>query len=273
MIKLKKRYILPIAIASTMTTNLFAFSFQDALNTTIETVNKTTSNSNSMDISNLKESTVTKGLKEALKVGAKYSVKTLSKKNGYLDNKDVKIKLPTNLRKADKLIRKAGGDKIIDDFILSMNNAATQAAPKTIDIFINAIEKISIKDSKKLLAGKDNAITNYFRENTTTALTKLIQPIIKKSMEKNNVAKYYDTFNDFYKSNIKGYIQNNSIMQVANNYGVGNFLPKESDIKLEDYVTKEAILGLFKIIEKKEKDIRTKTSSQTTSLLKKVFGK
>ncbi|MEA3316245.1 MAG: DUF4197 domain-containing protein [Campylobacterota bacterium] len=273
MIKLKKRYILPIAIVSTISTNSFAFSFQDVLNTTVETVNKATSNNNSMDITNLKESTVTQGLKEALRVGAKYSVEILSKKNGYLDNKDVKIKLPNNLRKADKVIRKVGGDKIIDDLILSMNNAATQAAPKTIDIFINAIEKISIKDSKKLLAGDNDAITKYFQQNTTTSLTKLIQPIIKTSMEKNNVAKYYDTFNDFYKSNLKGYIENNSMMQVANNYGLGNFIPKESDIKLEEYVTQEAISGLFKTIEKKEKDIRTKASSQTTSLLKKVFGK
>lgn len=262
-----------IAISSTLATQLFSFDFESALKNTIDTVNQATQTSNSGANINLKDSTITRGLKEALKVGAKYGVETLGKKNGYLNNKDAKIKLPKNLEKLDGVIRKAGGDKIINDLILSMNNAATQAAPKTIEIFIDAIEKISIKDSKAILAGDNDAITKYFKKNTTQSLKKLIKPIIQKSMQDNNVAKYYDTFNSFYKENIKDITQNNSLMQAANSYGLGDFISQASDKNLDEHITDGAIRGLFKIIAKKEKDIRTKASAQTTSILKKVFGR
>lgn len=267
----KTSVITALLLTSTMS---FAFDLNsitkavtDNLSKPVETTEKSTSTK-----SNLDNTTVTSGLKEALKTGVNFAVSNLGKENGYLNNSLVKIPLPDNLAKAEMLIRKAGGDKIADDLILSMNNAATKAAPKTAEIFVNAIEKMSIDDAKKILAGNENAATEYFKSNTTDSLKKMITPIIQETMRQNQVATYYDTANNFYKSNLKGTVENSSVMGLAKNFGVDSYLPGSSDESLDEYVTTRAIDGLFKMIAQKEAQIRTSPVAQTTSLLQKVFG-
>ena len=223
--------------------------------------------------SNLDNSTVSSGLKEALKTGVTYSVKQLGSQNGYLNNNSVKIPLPDNLAKAETLIRSAGGDKMADDLINSMNNAATQAAPQTAEIFMSAIDKMSLTDAQKILSGGNDSATNYFKANTTESLKKMIAPIIQKSMKDNQVASYYDTVNNVYKSSVGNITNNSGVMGMAKNFGVDSYIPGSSNESLDDFVTNKAIDGLFTMIAQKEGDIRTNPVSQTTSLLKQVFGK
>ena len=223
--------------------------------------------------SGLSDSTVSSGLKEALKVGVDFAVKNLGANNGYLNNSLVKIPLPENLQKAEGIIRKVGGEKMADDLINSMNSAATKAAPKTAEIFVEAIDKMSLEDAQKILAGNENAATNYFKSNTTASLKKMITPIIQETMKQNQVATYYDTFNNFYKTNAKGFVDNSAVMGMAKNLGVDSYLPGSSDQNLDEYVTDKAINGLFKMIAQKEAAIRSNPVAQTTSLLKQVFGK
>jgi hypothetical protein len=232
-----------------------------------------TASSTNQAASNLDNTTVTSGLKEALKNGVAYGVKELGKDGGYLNNPNVKIPLPKNLAKAETLIRSAGGDKLADDLIKSMNTAASKAAPKTATIFVNAIDKMSVNDAKTILSGNDHAATEYFQKNTTASLKEMIKPIIQESMQENNVAKYYDTFNDYYGKNAKGLIEDNSIMKMAKGFGADEYLPTSSDASLDDYVTEQAIEGLFKMLANKEADIRENPLAQTSSLLKEVFGK
>jgi hypothetical protein len=53
-----------------------------------------------------------------------------------------------------------------------------------------------------------------------------------------------------------------------------NSLPLTNDVNpdLTDYVTGEALKGVYAMIAVEEKNIRTKLSSRTTDLLKKVFA-
>lgn len=222
--------------------------------------------------SNLSDSVVRDGLKQALKIGVDYGVKELSAKNGYLNNKNAKIPLPENLSKAESLIRKVGGQKVADNLIESMNNAATEAAPKTASIFVDALEKMSIDDAKKILAGGDNAATNYFENKTSAALTAMIKPIVVQSMKENNVAQYYDTLNSLYKTDFKAGVENSEVIGMAKSFGLDGYLPSSSDENIDDYVTKKAISGLFTMIASKESAIRKNPVEQTTSLLQTVFG-
>ncbi len=248
----------------------FSFDLSSLANATIKTA--TQPSSSTKTTSALSESTVTSGLKEALKIGVNFGVKELSKKNGYLNNAQVKIPLPDKLAKVESVIRKVGGGKVADDLIKSMNDAATEAAPKTASIFIKAIETMSVQDAKNILAGNDQAATEYFQKHTTSSLQKMIKPIVQKSMQKNNVAKYYDACNEFYISHVKGVVENNSMMSMAKGFGADAYLPSDKDAKLDDFVTAKAIDGLFKMIANKEVQIRKDPLEQTTSLLKKVFG-
>jgi len=229
-----------------------------------------TSNTNSSKGSSLSSAVVSDGLKEALKVGVEYGVKELSKENGYLANDKVKIPLPDKLQKVEKLVRKAGGDKIADDLIVSMNTAASKAAPKTTVIFVDAIKDMNIDDAKKILSGGDDAATKYFEEHTSKSLKETIKPIIRETMEENKVASYYDTFNKYYKDNA-GLIENTSALKYAKQFGADEYIPSSKE-DLDDYVTSQALKGLYTMISEKESEIRKDPIAQTTSLLKKVFG-
>ena len=264
-------------IASTLilsTTLTFAFDLGAMAKGVMDNVTKeTTTSTKTTTNTNISEATASSGLKEALKVGVNYAVNQLGAKNGYLNNDLVKIPLPENLAKAEMIIRKAGGDKMADDLILSMNNAATKAAPKTAEIFVDAINKMSLTDAKNILAGGDEAATNYFKTNTSDSLKKLITPIIQESMKENKVASYYDTVNNVYKSTAKDLVESSSVMNMAKSFGADSYIPTSSDESLDEFVTNKAIDGLFKMIAQKETSIRSNPVEQTTSILKQVFGK
>ena len=211
-------------------------------------------------------------LKKALNSGVDYAVKTLGAKDGYLNNPLTKISLPEDLQKTADLVRKVGGDKYVDDLILAFNNAATEAAPKTASILSKSISDMSIDDAKKILSGSDKAATDYFRSSSTKDLQNTIAPIIKKSMENNNVATYYDSFQAYYKENA-GVLKNEYVSGAANMFGYGGLIPKDDkDEDLNGYITNKSIDGLMVMIEDKEKEIRDNPLMQNSDLIKKVFS-
>ena len=278
---MKKSMIVSTLVLSTTFT--FAFDFGSIAKNVLENVPSTTQIITSTEqtkttsqttnkTSNLSNETVTSGLKEALKTGVTYATTQLGKDNGYLNNQAVKIPLPDNLIKAEALIRSAGGDKIADDLINSMNSAASKAAPKTAEIFMEAVDKMSVTDAQKILAGSNDAATQYFKTNTSESLKKAIAPIIKETMEENNVATYYNTANSLYKTNAKGLVENSSLMGVAKSFGMDSYLPTNSNESLDEFVTNKAIEGLFTMIAQKEAAIRANPVEQTSSILKEVFG-
>ena len=246
---------------------------QEQTTTTTQKTTATVASTQSNTNSNISDSTVSNGLKEALKTGVNFAVTQLGTNNGYLNNTAVKIPLPDNLAKAETLLRSAGGDKMADDLINSMNTAASKAAPQTAEIFMNAIDKMSLVDAQGILSGGNEAATNYFKANTTDSLKKLISPIVQETMKENNVASYYDTINNVYKSSAKGLVENSGIMSMAKNFGVDSYIPTSSDESLDSYITTKTIDGLFTIIGQKEAAIRANPVEQTTSILKQVFGK
>jgi hypothetical protein len=75
------------------------------------------------------EKTNASGIKEALSVGTETAVKNLSQVNGYFGNQAVKILMPPSIQKVADMARMAGYQKQVDEFVLSMNQAAEAAAP------------------------------------------------------------------------------------------------------------------------------------------------
>ena len=260
-----------VLLSSILLTSIFAFDLKSIATEVGKNIPSSTNQSQNK--SNLDNSTISSGLKEALKSGVTFATTQLGKKDGYLNNKDVRIPLPENLANAETLIRKAGGDKMADDLIKSMNSAASQAAPKTADIFMDAISKMSLTDAQKILSGGNNAATEYFKANTTESLKKSIAPIIQETMKENQVAGYYDSVNNIYKSSAKGLVDNSGVMGMAKSFGVDSYIPGNSNESLDEFVTNKAIEGLFTMIAQKEASIRTNPVEQTSSLLKQVFGR
>lgn len=267
--------IIAIMVSLMSSTMVQAFDFGGLVNSALgSSKNKPTEQTQSTQASqsNLSNGTVVNGLKEALSHGVTFAVSKLSKEGGYLNDPAVKIPLPDKFAKAETLIRKAGGGKYVDNLILSMNKAASKAAPKTATIFANTVKNISMKDGQKILMGKDTAATQYLEDHAGPSLTSAIKPIVKETMQENNVAKYYNALNRFYQKHLQSRVESSGIMSMAKKFGADKYLPSASDKSLDDYVTQKAMKGLFKMIALKEASIRKNPVAQTTSLLKRVFG-
>jgi hypothetical protein len=191
------------------------------------------------------------GLKEALNIGTRNAVATVSQEDGYFGSLDIRIPVPDELEDAQKMLRKVGMGDRVDTFILSMNRAAEAAAPGAVDIFVNAIRDMTVVDAYGIVKGDETAATSYFREKTTNNLYGLFRPVITESMAQVGVVQSYKRMMDRY----------NSIPFV-----------KKIDVDLEGYVTVKALDGLFFTVGEEEKRIRKDPAARVTELLQEVFG-
>lgn len=199
----------------------------------------------------LSDTDITKGLKEALAKGTADAVTTLGKSNGYFGNEAVRIALPDQLKKLEMPLRMAGQGQLLDDLVLTMNRAAEAAVPQAASILGDAVKNMSVSDAKGILTGGDDSATQYFRKSSGAKIAEMMKPIISKATDSVGVAKAY-----------KKLLANPVAANVAANYG----------LNLDSYINAKTQDGLFYMVAKEEKDIRTNPAERTTDILKKVFG-
>lgn len=200
----------------------------------------------------LDNDTVVSGLKEALSVGTRSAVTSVSRTDGYFSNQAIKILMPEKIRNVAEVLRKVGYQKQVDDFVLAMNRAAERAAPKATEYFVGAIKEMTLQDGQKILNGGDTAATDYFKSKTSDKIFAAFKPIVTQSMDEVGTARAYKNMMASY----------NSVPFV-----------KTESLDLDNYVTNKAIDGLFYMVGQEEKQIRTNPAARTTDLLKKVFGR
>jgi hypothetical protein len=194
---------------------------------------------------------IVKGLKEALNVGSKNASDNASKVDGYFKNPKIKIPLPKDVKQAESTLRSMGMGKTVDNFVMSMNRAAEEAAKKSTPIFVNAVTKMSITDGINILKGADTAATGYLRKTTYSPLKTEFKPVIKKAIETAEVTKYYKP--------------------LVTNYNKIPFV-KKLNPNLDEYITDRALSGLFYLVSQEEIKIRKDPAARVTDILKKVFG-
>ena len=93
------------------------------------------------DTSNLSDSKITAGLKQALQVSTSKAVASTGKPDGFLKNEAIKIVLPEKLQTVSKGMRLMGMGAKVDELEVGMNRAAEKATPKAKAIFLSALEK------------------------------------------------------------------------------------------------------------------------------------
>jgi len=194
---------------------------------------------------------IAQGLRDALNLGIEEQVKKLTSENGFYKNELVKILLPEELQKVDKTLRDIGLSSLADEGLRIINRAAEDAVGEATPIFVDAVKGITFNDAKQILMGNDNAATQYLQQATKSQLYNKFNPIIKNSFQKVGADQIWSNIITKY-----------------------NSLPLTNDVNpdLTDYTTNEALEGVYTMIAVEEKEIRTKVSSRTTELLKKVFA-
>lgn len=201
----------------------------------------------------LDDSTITKGLKEALATGTTRAVSMVSQRDGYFGNDMIKILLPDKIRTAADLLGRFGFQQEVDDFVLSMNRAAEKAAPKATEYFVGALKTMTFDDARAILQGDATAATEYFRQKTGAKIYSAFKPVVAANMRDVGVSRYYSQMME-------------KVEAVPFAGAVGSF-------DLDHYVTSKAVDGLFSMLGEEEKKIRTNPAARGTELLKKVFGK
>lgn len=201
---------------------------------------------------NLSADTITRGLKEALKVSTTQAVAKTGKPDGFLGNPAIKIPLPANLQKARTGLKLVGMGPQLNQLEVGMNRAAEQATPLAKQIFFNALMKMTITDARNILNGGDTAATQYFKTATSQELTTAFTPIVHKAMQNVGVVRQYDAM-----------MQNSMAGPLLQSRG----------FNLDQYVVGKTLDGLFYMLGQEETQIRKNPAAQTTAILRQVFGK
>lgn len=199
----------------------------------------------------LSNADIASGLREALDLGIDKQVTKLTQTDGFFKNELVKILLPEELQKVDDALRKIGLSSLADEGLKVLNRAAEDAVKEATPIFVNAVKDITFNDAKNILLGEDDAATSYLNLKTQTDLYNKFKPVIQSSFSKVGADQIWTNLITKYNS-----------IPLTNNVNPD----------LTDYVTNEALKGVYTMIAVEEKEIRSKVSSRSTNLLRKVFA-
>lgn len=201
----------------------------------------------------LSEGEIGGGLKDALKVASQRVVGRLGKSDGYFADPAIRIPLPGPLQQIEGPLKAMGASGMLDDLHLKMNRAAEQAAPKALDIFTDAVSRMSISDARGILSGPQDAATQYFRKTTSSSLTKEFTPIVDNSL-----------------SSVGAVSAFNGVQSKAS--GLPMMGGGLKGFSLTDFTVGKGLDGLFHYMGTEEAAIRSNPAARSTELLKKVFG-
>jgi hypothetical protein len=246
--------LIALAVAATLAVPATALDLGDLLNAVKGTQDKPSSSLASPTqsaIDALTPSEMSAGLKEALSRGAEAAVAQLGRQDGFYGDARLRIPLPENLKKADKLMRTFGMGKQADELVLAMNRAAEAAVPEAKMLLVNAVKDMSVEDAKGILTGGNEAATEFFRKKTETALSEKFLPMVKTATDQVGLAQTY-----------------NKYAGLASRFS----MVKQDQASIENYVTKQSLDRLYTVIGEQERAIRTNPVQYGSDLLKKVFG-
>lgn len=191
------------------------------------------------------------GLKEALRVGTETVVGQLGQPGGFNLDPEIHIPLPGELKRVKDMLGKIGMDSVLVDLENELNEAAEIATPKAKNLFMQAINEMTLDDVMAIYNGPDDAATQYFRGKMSEPLAVEMTPVVNESLADVGAVTTYDN--------------------AMESYNALPFVP-EIDVDLSEYVVEKGLDGIFFYLAKEEAAIRSDPVKRTTDLLKTVFG-
>jgi hypothetical protein len=191
------------------------------------------------------------GLKEALRVGTDTVVGNLGQPGGFNLDPAIHIPLPGQLQQVKSWLGKIGMDSVLTDLENELNEAAEVATPKAKELFLQAINEMTLDDVMAIYKGPDDAATQYFKSKMSAPLAAEMKPVVDESLEDVGALTTYDS--------------------AMVSYNELPFVPPV-DVDLGDYVVDKGMDGIFYYLAREEAAIRQNPAKRTTDLLKRVFG-
>jgi Protein of unknown function (DUF4197) len=232
--------------------SLLGFSQKTKISLNKDSIAKKLKNLKNIVPTKLSNEEVIKGLKEALSIGTNNSSQTAGKLDGFYKNPNLFIPWPEEAVEVKNKLTSLGLSSKVEEFEMSLNRAAEEAALNAAPIFLNAITSMNLQDGFSILKGTDTAATNYLRKSTYEPLKDKFLPTVQAAIAKVQVTSYWNP--------------------LISTYNKIPFVKKQNP-DLDQYVTNKAINGLMLLIANEEKNIRNNPAARVSDLLKKVFAK
>ncbi len=204
-----------------------------------------------LSLTELSQGDAASGLKQALNQGAKAAVAQLGRPGGFSSDPQVRIGLPGKLGKAARTMKLMGTGAQVEQLEASMNQAAEAAVPQAQALLLQAVQNMTLQDAKAILAGPQDSATRYLDKSSREQLRSRFLPIVRQATQQVGLAQQYNAF-----------------AGQAASFGVID----AQSAQIENYVTEQALNGLFKIIAEQEAGIRRNPAQAAGSLARKVFG-
>ena len=204
-----------------------------------------------LSLTELSQGDAASGLKQALNQGAKAAVAQLGRPGGFSSDPQVRIGLPGKLGKAARTMKLMGMGAQVEQLEASMNQAAEAAVPQAQALLLQAVQNMTLQDAKAILAGPQDSATRYLDKSSREQLRSRFLPIVRQATQQVGLAQQYNAF-----------------AGQAASFGVID----AQSAQIENYVTEQALNGLFKIIAEQEAGIRRNPAQAAGSLVRKVFG-
>ena len=125
------------------------------------------------------------------------------------------------------------------------------ASVKARDLFVDAVDTMTIDDAMNILNGPKDAATQYFRQRMTPGLLAEMEPVVDRSLSEVGAIQTYE----------------NAVGEFGN-------MPLVPDLRadLTSHVLDLGLDGIFHYLAVEEAAIRANPAKRTTELLQKVFA-
>jgi hypothetical protein len=173
--------------------------------------------------------------REVLLQAAEKAIDTLGREDGYFGNAEVKIPLPGKLERVHKALQALGASKQsgdADELVLALNRAAEAALPESRMQIAAVIREMPMPDPQ---AAARDSLTQQLRATRFDQLKAGMLPAVGKATQGVHLAEKY-----------------NDVASRASALG----LVDQRDASLDEYVARQALDGLFKVMGKEEAALR-----------------
>ena len=191
----------------------------------------------------LSEADAASAIRQMLEIGVRQGVQGSFSKDAIMSTL-----FPESMKKTLTTLQTLGLLNDLDRFTTTMATASEKTAERSIPVFVNAIDRMSIGDA--IIKKGGTAGTDYLRAHAGTELREAIRPVMKQTLDEYKLTEQWD-----------------KIMKPAQSIA-GNRV----NLDLPNLMAGMVALKMFEKTEEKEKDIRANQSARTTALLKRVFS-
>jgi len=201
---------------------------------------------NSLKNATLSEADAAAAIRQMLEIGVREGVQGSFSKDAIMSTL-----FPESMRKTLTTLQTLGLLNDLDRFTTTMATASEKTAERSIPVFINSIDHMSITDALSIVRNGGTSATDYLRAHAGTQLREAIRPVMKETLDEYKLTEQWD-----------------KIMKPAQSIA-GNHI----NLDLPNLMAGLVAEKMFQKIEEKEKDIRANQSARTTTLLKRVFSR